>query len=229
MKQQQPKIYAPTWKCCICNAGYEETWDHIWLCHRQRDEIEQCIDLLIDKITELSTPHLSMNRSDFIDNLRRLTIWTFPMTYPYFVRHHRSFNLLDLIRGLIPHALINTVRNGLNCQARVNDIVIESVDYFLVQLYIQIWKPHYEITIEKQEQMGITRKVKRNRRRGNNNYLTVKHHSTIATNTFSTSQHVNNYKTDDWLIWIEKFIHTGSNFMIRLDFSSSVFLRIFVV
>ena len=76
--------------------------------------------------------------------------------------------------------------------------------------------------------MGLTRKFKR--RKSNKKYHTYNRSKLSQVMILNNNEHTykNTSNKEEWLEWLERFITTGTNFIRRLDFSSSVFLRILV-
>jgi len=171
-------------------------------------------------------PYLAYPHQDLRNSLKNLSIWHIPVSYPSFSKQFRSFNVLDLIRGLIPYTLTNVIKQNLNQPSKAYDITIESVDFFITQIYSRIWLERCDVTIQRQESMGLTKKFKL-KKQSQTKKTVIQRRSVLnrSSNGVSVLNSNNNSRNDiNWIRWVDNLIHFGTDFMRRLDISSSVFL-----
>jgi hypothetical protein len=164
--QHQPHIYKDP-KCVLCGR-YEENNLHVFECKRNNDNpeykpmikhYEKLIEYLTDKTYEKAKDISRKTVNTKLRSISELYLWNIDD------QNQRTFhhvNLYDIIRGLIPHSLINKVAKILRSKILARKAVIEGVGKFKEYLH-KCWKERCERVIEWELQNNITNKVKKNK------------------------------------------------------------------
>lgn len=170
--QHQPHIYKDP-KCVLCGR-YEENNLHVFECKRNNNNseykpminhYEKLIEYLTDKIYEETKDISKETINTRLRSISELYLWNIDD------QDQRTFhhvNLYDIIRGLIPHSLINKVAKLLKSKIKARRVVIEGVGKFKEHLH-ECWKERCERVIEWELQNNITNKVKKRKNRNSNN------------------------------------------------------------
>ncbi|RHZ64813.1 hypothetical protein Glove_320g11 [Diversispora epigaea] len=170
--QHQPHIYKDP-KCVLCGR-YEENNLHVFECKRNNNDpeykpmikhYEKLIEYLTDKTYEKTKDISRKTINTILKSISELYLWNIDD------QDQRTFhhvNLYDVIRGLIPHSLINKVAKTLRSKIKAREAVFEGICKFKEYLH-KYWKERCERVIEWELQNNITNKVKQRKDKNNNN------------------------------------------------------------
>ena len=170
--QHQPHIYKNP-KCVLCGR-YEENNLHVFECKRNNNDsvykpiikhYEKLIEYLTDKTYEKTKDINRKTINTMLKSISELYLWNIDD------QDQRTFhhvNLYDVIRGLIPHSLINKVAKTLRSKIKAREAIFEGICKFKEYLH-EYWKERCERVIEWELQNNITNKVKKRKDKNNNN------------------------------------------------------------
>ena len=160
LKLTQPHIYNETWFCVKCqDTAYRETWAHTFLCPSQRPFLLSCIDLLQEKLIDEIKEHVIGSTQYISKELTKLNLWTIPTDYTADPTT-RPFNVLDLIRGIVPTSLVTFIRSRTlpTLQTKnIEYIVVKSLSYFIEWIRKDIWIERCDTLKEHQQLRGLNR------------------------------------------------------------------------
>jgi len=156
LKISRPDLYDDNWTCCKCLTE-KETFDHIWLCssnHRILNQITHSAFILLKNQLFIQT-----SKTVWSNELNELMNPTFDYWTPN-VNTFMKFNIVDMIKGIIPSHLFLCINNFTNCNKKTTIILSNLFEHIQTQAITLIWIPRCDLTIAAELQLGITKKKK---------------------------------------------------------------------
>jgi hypothetical protein len=182
LKTRFPKIYKLD-ICPRCLKG-KETISHLWecdkannnmviLCSKVTESLKKIlrkrskkffdVELLIDEIFPFgrTSKLLKENTKERFNFYKRFDRYKFRPEFKYVWNNKSSID--HLLRGRIPFSLINLLRSHLkkNCKKTIKDILFRWLGKIDHHFFENIWKPRNDDILRWEEQVGITKKLKR--------------------------------------------------------------------
>jgi hypothetical protein len=71
-----------------------------------------------------------------------------------------KFNIVDMIKGIVPSHLFFCINNFTNCNKKTTTILFNFFEHIQTQAITLIWIPRCDLTIAAELQIGITKKKK---------------------------------------------------------------------
>jgi ribonuclease HI len=194
LKITRPALYDQTWKCCRCLTN-NETFDHVWLCAKNRRAINTIVDKMLQTLKDQLFIYTSSTEwsNDLLAIFDLLHEFWLPV-----LTSSSSFYFLDFIKGIVPSYLFRIINNFTKNKSNTFKILSSFYDLIFDLTYELIWKPRCDATIAMESAHNIKQKDKLKK---------VKLQNTIYNQTIT---HVSSNNNDHLSLFTNSFIHGRS-------------------
>lgn len=155
MKKRRLDLYQH-WLCPMCQQQ-KETFNHVWLCPDHKDILLDIIEYNIHQLIVLIKDNVELRNYPVFQDFDDQFLWSLEYL-------DNQFTFIDIIKGIIPLFFFNKINNFVNN----NDITSSICSIFVHRVYKnimeKIWKPRCEIVNRRESHLGITSKIKKQRK-----------------------------------------------------------------
>jgi ribonuclease HI len=171
IKKRRPDLYS-NWYCPSCNNGSLETFSHIWACPSHTVELQNIYFNNHKLLVSLVNDHLkSRNNPLFSRSLDGLSFWSL-------IDNSNSLTFIDLIKGIVPTSLTQIVNSHVNNIDKTRLILSIFFNNIYLDIMFHIWKPRCDDMLRKEQHLGLSKKLKKQKKPLNYPY-TVSHHNVL--------------------------------------------------
>ena len=165
------------WLCPLC-VKYKETFNHIWTCDRNVENIKTIFELSIEKLFDLIKEFKKDVLCDQMDDIRNFYFFKISNI----TTNH--LNYIDIIKGIVPKILVEAVDRYIKNSQITRSIISNFLHILFTNIYENIWKKRIEIANYFELQLGISKKMKKDKKyyKNDNNYSTEDYENKKETN-----------------------------------------------
>ena len=194
LQKTRPDLYDTEWTCPNCSDPVPETFDHIWNCSAFKNQTlalattarNQLINLVLETRPNLSLTHRQI--------LSSLDCWLLPN-----VSSSSSLTFADLVKGIIPHSLVEGLRTiGLGLPSTLT-LIATIVSSTQIVFRKNLWKQRINNMLAFECSKSIT-SAKKNSPFRSSKDQTIDIQSTSV---------VKSSPPTHWLTWICRSMSTG--------------------
>ncbi|CAB5180893.1 unnamed protein product [Rhizophagus irregularis] len=198
LHKRSPRLYPSNLQCQFCK-NCNETLHHLWTCSQLTVIYKELFDSLYDILSVWIKKFCTLdNVDDILDQEKSIFIQSLQMS--------NDFNISHLAKGLISMKFVGFLREKFKLDQNSRDIIFEQFYRIVIfKFSFYIWIKRNSLVLDLERHIGITNKMKKNKRKytGNHNLVTVS--SSFDNNLFKD--------TDRFKYWLKYAYAYGGYFL----------------